>query len=102
MGDIDNCPGCIPNYGEMVIIILFTIVYVVYVVFRIILICYIRNDDILDNYTDTSTGSSTDSGNDIMLPKYTHFDELTEDEIQYTLPPVYNENDTGSTDDTDC
>lgn len=99
MDDLDNCPGCIPIYGAILIIILFTIVYVV---FRILLICYIHNDDILDNYTDTSTGSSTDRGNDIMLPKYTHFDELTEDEIQYTLPPVYNENDTGTTDDRGC
>jgi uncharacterized membrane protein len=85
--NLDNCPECTPIYGAILVIVLFTIVYVV---FRILLICYIHNDDILDNYTDTSTDSAN-AGNDIMLPKYTHFDELTEDEIQYTLPPVYNE-----------
>ena len=85
--NLDNCPECTPIYGAILVIVLFTIVYVV---FRILLICYIHNDDILDNYTDTSTDSAN-TGNDIMLPKYTHFDELTEDEIQYTLPPVYNE-----------
>lgn len=100
MDDLENCPGCIPIYGAILVIILFTIVYVV---FRILLICYIHNDDILDNYTDTSTGSSSiNSSNDIMLPKYTHFDELTDDEIQYTLPPVYNENETDTTDATRC
>lgn len=85
--NLENCPECTPIYGAILVIVLFTIVYVV---FRILLICYIHNDDILDNYTDTSTDSAN-TGNDIMLPKYTHFDELTEDEIQYTLPPVYNE-----------
>lgn len=85
--NLDNCPECTPIYGAILVIVLFTIVYVV---FRILLICYIHNDDILDNYTDTSTDSAN-GGNDIMLPKYTHFDELTEDEIQYTLPPDYNE-----------
>ena len=85
--NLDNCPECTPIYGAILVIVLFTIVYVV---FRILLICYIHNDDILDNYTDTSTDSAN-TGNDIMLPKYTHFDELTEDEIQYTLPPDYNE-----------
>jgi uncharacterized membrane protein len=88
---LDNCTECIVFYSIGIIMGLFIIVYIV---FRVILLYHVHTNIVLDHYNDTDIDSNTNitnGGNDIMLPKYTHFDELTEDEIQFTLPPVYND-----------
>lgn len=95
MGGIEKCIECIPMYGIAAIIILFVFISII---LRIILFCgtyseadinhYFENNETVDSYINSNDINSINS-DDIILPKYVQFDDLTDEEIQYTVPPKY-------------
>lgn len=91
MGGSDKCPDCVSVYSIVGFIFTFGIISCI---FKIILFYYsekVINDYIEDIETTHSYDSNDSNTNstDIILPKYVNFDELNEDEIEYTVPPKY-------------